>query len=306
MARAGPRLGLTVVRPAPSHPHRLVYLGTPEVAVPPLQALHAAGFEIALVVTRADKRRGRGKGLSPSPVKAAALELGLPVTTDVDAVLDVGADLGVVVAFGRIIKPHVLDAVPMVNLHFSLLPRWRGAAPVERAILAGDQRTGVCLMVVEEGLDTGGIYRQVEVEIGADETLDELRDRLVEIGARMVVEAMEEGLGEPEPQEGEPIYADKIEPSELHLDWSRPASELHRIVRLGGAWTTWRGKRLKLHSAGLAEDADGAPGSLDGTVVATGDGGLELLEVQPEGKGHQPATAWLNGARPGPDDRLGG
>lgn len=297
---------MTVVRPAPSHPRRLVYLGTPEVAVPPLQALHAAGFEIALVVTRADKRRGRGKALSPSPVKAAALELGLPVTTDVDAVLDVGADLGVVVAFGRIIKPHVLDAVPMVNLHFSLLPRWRGAAPVERAILAGDQRTGVCLMEVGEGLDTGGVYRQVEVEIGADETLHELRERLVELGAQMVVEALEEGLGEPQPQEGEPIYADKIEPSELQLDWSRPASELHRVVRLGGAWTTWRGKRLKVHSAGLAEDPDGAPGSLHGTVVATGDGGLEVGEVQPEGKGRQPAAAWLNGARPGPDDRLGG
>ena len=129
-----------MVRPAPEHPRRLVYLGTPEVAVPPLRALHTAGFDIALVVTRADKRRGRGSQLTPSPVKAAALDLGLPVTTDVDAVLEVGADLGVVVAFGRIIKPHVLDAVPTVNLHFSLLPEWRGAAPVERAIRAANSK----------------------------------------------------------------------------------------------------------------------------------------------------------------------
>ncbi|MSV89012.1 MAG: methionyl-tRNA formyltransferase, partial [Actinobacteria bacterium] len=113
-----------------AHPRRLVYLGTPDVAVAPLRALHAAGFEIPLVVTRADKRRGRGGLLVPSPVKAVALDLGLAVTDEVDALLDVDAEIGVVVAFGRIIKPHVLDVLPMVNLHFSLLPRWRGAAPV--------------------------------------------------------------------------------------------------------------------------------------------------------------------------------
>ena len=156
---------------APRRPRRLVYLGTPDLAVPPLRALHAEGFDIALVVTRADKRRGRGGTLVPSPVKAAAIELGIPVTANVDDVLDAGADLGVVVAFGRIIKPHVLEAVPMVNLHFSLLPRWRGAAPVERAILAGDAETGVCVMAVEEGLDTGGVYRSATVPIGPDDTL---------------------------------------------------------------------------------------------------------------------------------------
>jgi methionyl-tRNA formyltransferase len=294
-----------VVRPAPQRPQRLVYLGTPDVAVPPLRALHDAGFDIALVVTRADKRRGRGSGLSPSPVKALANDLGIPVTTDVDAVLEVGAELGVVVAFGRIIKPHVLGAVPMVNLHFSLLPRWRGAAPVERAILAGDERTGVCLMAVEEGLDTGGVYRRVEVDLDPDETLDHLRGRLVDIGAEVVVTALRDGLGEAEPQVGEPTYADKIDPGELELDWHRPAVELHRIVRLGGAWTTWRGKRLKVHATRLVDQPDGEPGSLHGAVVASGAGGLELVEVQPEGKGRQAATAWLNGARPGPDDRLG-
>ena len=129
----------------------------------------------------------------PSPVKAAALELGLPVTDRVDDVLDADVPLGVVVAFGRLIKPHVLEAVPMVNLHFSLLPRWRGAAPVERAILAGDERTGVDLMAVEEGLDTGGTYRRTEVPIGPDDTLEELRGRLVEEGTRLLVSALAGG-----------------------------------------------------------------------------------------------------------------
>lgn len=294
-----------MVLPAPDRPQRLVYLGTPDVAVPPLRALHAAGFDIPLVVSRADKRRGRGGGLSPSPVKAAAAELGIPVTTDVDATLEVGADLGVVVAFGRIIKPHVLDAVPMVNLHFSLLPEWRGAAPVERAILAGDARTGVCVMAVEEGLDTGGVYRRSEVDIGPDETLDELRGRLVDIGSELLVAALRDGLGAPEPQEGEPTYAEKIRPDELALDWHRPAVELHRLVRIGGAWTTWRGKRLKIHATRVVDDPGGEPGSVVGPVVATGAGGLRLLQVQPEGKARQEAEAWLNGARPGPDDRLG-
>jgi len=142
---------------------RLVYLGTPAVAVPPLEGLVAAGHDIALVVTGVDKRRGRGSSLSPSPVNAAAGRLGIPVSHLVDDVLGAGAELGVVVAFGQIIKPHVLAELPMVNLHFSLLPRWRGAAPVERALLAGDERTGVCVMAVEKGLDTGGVYARVEV-----------------------------------------------------------------------------------------------------------------------------------------------
>ncbi|MDQ4131986.1 MAG: methionyl-tRNA formyltransferase, partial [Actinomycetota bacterium] len=130
---------------------RLVFLGTPEVAVGPLRALVADGHDVALVVSRPDRKRGRGGALVPSPVKAAALELGLPVTDRVDDVIDVGAELGVLVAYGRLVRPHVLARVPMVNLHFSLLPRWRGAAPVERAILAGDRETGVCLMALDEG-----------------------------------------------------------------------------------------------------------------------------------------------------------
>ncbi|HVM02388.1 MAG TPA: methionyl-tRNA formyltransferase, partial [Acidimicrobiales bacterium] len=201
-------------------------MGSPAAAVPPLRALVDAGHEVALVVTRADKRRGRGGALLPTPVKAAAAELGLPVSHRVDDVVASGAGLGVVVAFGRLVKPHVLDAVPMVNLHFSLLPRWRGAAPVERAILAGDTETGVCLMGLEEGLDTGPVFRREAVAIGEDETADELRARLVEIGTRLLVEALAEGLGEGEPQAGEATYAAKLANDELRLEWSLPAEEL--------------------------------------------------------------------------------
>jgi methionyl-tRNA formyltransferase len=259
---------------------RLVFLGTPDVAVPVLEALVAAGHDVRLVVTGVDKRRGRGHELSPSPVKAAALRLGIPVSNSVDDVLDAGAELGVVVAFGRIIKPHVLAELPMVNLHFSLLPRWRGAAPVERALLAGDEVTGVCVMKVEEGLDTGGVYARAEVPIAHDATLDSLRGELVEVGTALLLETLAEGLGEPEPQRGEPIYAAKIDPSELHIDWSRPAVEIDRLVRLGGAWTTFRGSRVKIHEARID----------DGRLVPT--------VVQPEGKGRMTYAAWRNGAHP--------
>ena len=166
----------------PAHPRRLVFLGTPAMAVPPLRALVAAGYDVALVVTRPDKRRGRGSEPAPSPVKAAAVELGLPVTHRVDDALDAGADLGVVVAYGALIKAHVLAELPMVNLHFSLLPRWRGAAPVERALLAGDAETGVCVMQLEEGLDTGPVFACERRPIGPDQTADGLRAELVEAG----------------------------------------------------------------------------------------------------------------------------
>lgn len=269
------------------------------MAVPPLRALVAAGHEVALVVTRPDKKRGRGSALVPSPVKAAALELGLPVTSQVDDVLELGAELGVVVAYGRIIKPHVLAVLPMLNIHFSLLPRWRGAAPVERAILAGDEVTGVCIMALEEGLDTGPVYAFEESPIGAEETLEEVRGALTETGTRMLIDLLATRLPEPQPQEGEPTYAAKIEPGEHHLDWRRPAVELHRVIRLGQAWTTFRDRRLRVLRALVPAAVELAPGELDaGTLcVGTGAGVLELVEVQPEGKGPQPATSWRNGAR---------
>ena len=260
------------------------------------------------MVSQPDRRRGRGADTAPSPVKAAALELGLPVTDRPADVADAGVDLGVVVAYGRLIKPPVLAVVSMVNLHFSLLPRWRGAAPVERALLAGDAETGVCLMQLEEGLDTGPVFAREVVPIGAEQTADELRAQLVSVGTRLLVAGLTGGLGEPAPQEGEPSYAAKIDVVELELRWERPALELHRLVRLGRAWTTFRGKRFKVVRAAMASEASpGDPGSFgdDGLTVATGSGVLRLLEVQPEGKARQPADAWRNGARPGPLDRLG-
>jgi methionyl-tRNA formyltransferase len=254
-----------------------------------LHALVDAGHEVALVVSQPDRRRGRGSALSPSPVKAAALDLGLPVTDAVDDALTVGADLGVVVAFGRLIKPHVLAELPMVNLHFSLLPRWRGAAPVERAILAGDDRTGVDLMVVEEGLDTGGVYARAEVPIGPDDTAEQLRARLAELGAELLVTNLAQGLGEPVPQRGEVTYAHKIEPDDLAIDWAAPAAVIHRVVRVGGAWTTHDGSRLKVWRTALT------PPARDGVEVPTGDRGIWLVEVQPEGRRRMPARAWANG-----------
>lgn len=258
---------------------RLVYLGTPAMAVPPLDALVDAGHEIVLVVTGADKRRGRGGTTTPSPVKAAAERLSIPVSHAVDDVLDAGAELGVVVAFGRIIKPHVLAELPMVNLHFSLLPRWRGAAPVERALLAGDEMTGVCVMDVEEGLDTGGVHARVDVPIGPTTTAHELRVELVEIGSRLLVDTLARGLADAEPQQGEPIYAKKIDPDDLRIDWNSPVATIDRLIRLGGAWTVFRGERFKIHEARVVDDR----------IVPT--------VVQPAGKPRMDAEAWSNGAR---------
>jgi methionyl-tRNA formyltransferase len=274
---------------------KLVFLGTPQMAVAPLRALVGAGHEVVLVVTRIDKRRGRGSGTAPSPVKAAALELGLPVSHVVDDVLtavrDEGAELGVVVAFGEIIKPHVLDAIPMVNLHFSLLPRWRGAAPVERAILAGDDVTGVCVMALEEGLDTGGVYARREVPIGVETTAAELRVELVDVGTRLLVDTLaaplREWIDDPEPQTGDITYAAKFTSADFEIDWTKPTIDVHRLIRVGGAWTMFRSKRLKINEAGLV------------------DGRLVPLVVQPEGKAPMAFEAWRNGARPGPDELFG-
>ena len=290
----------------PARPRRLAYLGTPDVAVPPLRALVAAGFDVAIVVSRPDRRRGRRGEPSPSPVKAAALEMGLPVTEDLDDVVAVGVELGVVVAYGRLIPARILEWVPMVNLHFSLLPRWRGAAPVERAILAGDEETGVCLMDVDVELDTGAVHAVRRTSISADDTLSSLRGRLVDIGAAMLVDSLRSGLGDPEPQHGDITYAAKIDPDELRIDWTRPVDDIDRLVRLGGAWTTFRGARLKVHAADVDHGpVTTPPGTLDGLVVAGGTGSIVLREVQPEGRGRQSADAWRNGARPVPGERLG-
>jgi len=286
-------------------PKRLVFLGTPEMAVPELRALHDAGHDIALVVTRPDRRRGRGGRTSPSPVKQAATELGLAVSEDVDDVLGLGAELGVVVAFGRLIKPHVLAEVPMVNVHFSLLPRWRGAAPVERALLAGDTETGVCIMAVDETLDTGGVYARATVPIGDDVTLALLRDRLVAVGTELLVDVLDAELPRPVPQQGEATYADKIDPAEWEMRWDRPALELHRWVRAGHAWTTFRAKRLRILAASLEPSAAIPAGELHGDLAGCGAGALRLITVQPEGRGAMAWRDFANGAHPGDGERLG-
>ncbi len=240
------------------------------------------------------------------------------VTDDLHDATEVGAELGVVVAYGRIIPVAVLEVLPMVNLHFSLLPRWRGAAPVERALLEGDSETGVCLMAVEAGLDTGPIYAEVATQIGEEETVDELRTRLVAIGCGLLevhLAGGRSGLPSPREQAGTPSYAEKVLPHELELDWQRPAFHLRRVVRLGRAWTTFRGRRVRILSAGASPEEPGtghgvgppAPGALRGAVVGAGEGtSLRLLTVQPEGKRPMEATAWLHGVHAGPDERLGG
>jgi methionyl-tRNA formyltransferase len=273
---------------------QLVFLGTPEMAVPPLRAVVEAGHDVVRVITRVDKKRGRGGALSSSPVKAAALELGLTVSHDPDDVLTAvaaGAELGVVVAYGRIIAPHLLDAMPMINLHYSLLPRWRGAAPVERAILAGDTETGVDVMRLEEGLDTGGIYGEERVSIGPATTADELRATLTDVGCRLLVNVLDRPLAEwiddAIPQTGDSVYAAKLDKAEFEIDWKRPAVEIHRLVRIGGAWTTFRGKRLKVIEADLV------------------DGRIAPRSVQPEGKAPMAFDAWRNGAQPAVDELFG-
>ncbi|HXH57854.1 methionyl-tRNA formyltransferase [Iamia sp.] len=295
----------------PSRPRRLVFLGTPEVAVASLRALVEAGFDVPLVVSQPDRRRGRGSEVSPTPVKAAALALGLAVTDRVDDVIELDADLGVVVAYGEILRAPVLDALPMVNVHFSLLPRWRGAAPVERALLAGDDRTGVCVMEVVAGLDAGGVHASAEVPIGPRTTAGELRARLASVGADLLVRTLRDGLGAAVAQQGEVTYAHKLGPDDLRLDWTRSAPELDRVVRVGGAWTTFRDQRLRVWGATPAEGDPAAvePGLVavaDGIVIAaTGAGALVLDEVQPEGRARLSASDWARGARLTGTDRLG-
>jgi len=286
---------------------RLVFLGTPEMAVPPLRAVVDAGHDVELVVTRPDRRRGRGASTSPSPVAAAARALGLRVSHDVDDVVAAGAELGVVVAYGRLISERVLQAVPMVNIHFSLLPRWRGAAPVERALLAGDAETGVSLMAVERELDAGAVYTRRTLPIGPRATAAELRAELVVMGTAMLVDLLGGPLPDPQPQQGEVTYAVKLDADDLLLDWGAPASDLDLVVRVGGAWTTWRGERIKVVSA-VPVDVSGPPGTLAdaraGTIPA-GDGGLRLDVVQPAGRAAMTWTAFANGARPVTGERLG-
>ena len=292
---------------------RIVFLGTPVDAVPPLRALVGAGHDVALVVTQPDRRRGRGTASVPSPVKAAALDLGLPVRTPeragevLEEVAASGAVLGVVVAFGQLLRQSLLDALPhgFVNVHFSLLPRWRGAAPVERAVLAGDAETGVCVMRIDAGLDTGPVYGCEATPIGPDETAGELRERLVTLGTRLLVDTVPQvPQHEPVEQVGEAVYAEKLSVEEFRLDPACSAAALQRVVRAGnprpGAWGVVAGHRVKVLRAHTGSPADSSGAPAPGTIdrhgrLATADGVLVLDEVQPEGRRAMPADAWLRG-----------
>lgn len=300
---------------------RVVFMGTPEFSVPVLDALVAAGHEIAAVYSQPPRPAGRGKKDRPSPVQARAEALGLPVrhpvslkTPDAQAEFAAfNADIAVVVAYGLILPQVVLDAPTRgcLNIHASLLPRWRGAAPIHRAIMAGDATTGICIMQMEAGLDTGPLLLRRETPIGAEETTGDLHDRLSAMGAEAIVDALAglDGLtAKPQPDEGV-TYAAKIDKSEAKLDWTAPATHINaQILGLSpfpGAWTRVGGKRVKLLRSRLTEGR-GAPGVvISGATIACGDGAIEVVTVQPEGKGPMPCEDWMRGARIEPGQSLG-
>lgn len=279
-----------------------------------LSALLEAKVSVVAVVTNPDKRRGRGGKTEASPAKKVALDHGIRVIeSPADAVAFLeqrGTDgvTGIVVAYGRIIREPLLSAIPLVNLHFSLLPRWRGAAPVERAILAGDATTGSSIMQIEEGLDTGAVYDVESVDITDTETVEQLRSRLGVIGASQIIRMLREGFPAPTPQSGEPVHADKITPDELLIDWSKSALDVTRTVRVGGAHGFFRGSRVKVLEA-LPTDGSGAPGAVitvgADVVVAAGIGAVRLVTVQPEGKRPMAARDWANGVRPSVGESFG-
>jgi methionyl-tRNA formyltransferase len=281
---------------------RLAFLGTPEAAVPTLRALLVAGHDVPVVVTRPDRRRGRGGALSQSPVKVAAMELGLRVSERIGDVIDLGLDLGVVVAYGAMIRANVLDELAMLNVHFSLLPRWRGAAPVQRAILAGDTVTGVSVMSLEEQLDTGPVHLQRRVDI-EEKRLSELTTELAQVGAAALVEVLATPslLGSAHAQEGETTYAEKLTKEDLHLSPSMDVATLLRVVRLERAFTFIEGRRLGVLRAHPCENMAGAEGAVsvgEGRIcLVAADGAIALDEVKPEGSKVMTSSAWWAGAR---------
>ncbi len=289
---------------------RVIFMGTPEFSVPVLEAL-AARHEVVAVYSQPPRPAGRGKALRPSPVQARAEALGLPVRHPLNfkaaeeraAFADLNADIAVVVAYGLILPQAVLDAPKRgcLNIHASLLPRWRGAAPIHRAILSGDRETGICIMQMEAGLDTGPVLLREKLAIGATETTGELHDRLSAMGARMICETLDR-LDSLTP-EGQPetgvTYAAKIDKAEAKIDWSRPAAELVRLVNglspFPGAWCEVAGERVKLLRADLVAGA-GEPGTvLQGFDIACGSGALRVLEAQREGKKPMPSAEILKG-----------
>lgn len=297
---------------------RVVFMGTPEFSVPTLTEIVSAGHEVVAVYTRAPKPAGRGQAERKSPVHLAAEEFGLPVFTprslkgEAEQIVfsSHGADVAIVVAYGLLLPRPILEAPALgcLNLHGSLLPRWRGAAPIQRAIMAGDTQTGVMVMQMDEGLDTGPVALADVIPIGPDMTAGELHDQMMRVGADLMgraLAALERGSLDFTPQaEDGALYASKIEKAEARIDWARPAHEVHNHIRglspFPGAWfeLDLAGKpvRIKALRSTLAQ-ADAAPGTLlDNLTIACGTGAVRLTQVQREGKSAMDATTFLRGA----------
>jgi len=297
---------------------RIIFMGTPDFAVPTLTEIVAAGHEVVAVYTRAPKPAGRGQAERKSPVHLAAEGFGIPVRTpktlrnadEQAAFAALDADVGIVVAYGLILPRPILDAPRLgcLNLHGSLLPRWRGAAPIQRAVLAGDARTGVMVMQMDEGLDTGPVALVDEMPIGPDMTTGELHDKMMLVGADLMgraLAALERGSLTFTPQREDGLtYAKKIEKAEARIDWTKPAAEVHNLIRgmspFPGAWF-----ELELNGAPVRIKAlrssvvagSGAPGTiLPNLTIACGTGAVRLSLVQREGKSAMDAATFLRGA----------
>jgi methionyl-tRNA formyltransferase len=295
---------------------RLVFMGTPDFAAPTLLEIIGSGHDVAAVYTRAPQPAGRGMAERPSPVAREAERFELPVFTPkslkgadaADAMRAHGADAAVVVAYGLILPKAILDVFPLggFNLHASLLPRWRGAAPIHRAIMAGDKETGVMAMKMEEGLDTGPIAMAERVAIGADMTTGELHDTLAPLGARLMLVALgalERGSLQLTPQPaGGATYATKIDKSETRIDWAKPWNQVHDHCRglspFPGAWFELAGNRVKVLRTTKGE-GKGAPGTVldDELTIACGDGAVRLVELQRAGKQPMQADEFLRGTQ---------
>lgn len=283
---------------------RVAFMGTPDFAVPTLEALVEAGHEVVVVYSQPPRPAGRGKKERKSAVHVAAEKLGLSVRTpasmkderEQEAFEDLELDIAVVVAYGQILKQRVLDAPKYgcVNVHASLLPRWRGAAPIHRAIMAGDDKTGVCIMQMEAGLDTGPVILRAETDVDASETTASLHDKLAELGAGSINDALgllKSGEAEPDTQsEGGVTYAKKIEKAEAKIDWAKPAVEIDRQVRglfpFPGAWTEINGERLKV-LGGSVVSKTGVAGDVltDDLVIACAKDAYQIDRAQRAGKG---------------------
>lgn len=297
---------------------KIVYMGTPDFAVGPLKALIEAGHEICAVVTQPDRQKGRGKEVSPSPVKECAVKYGIPVLTPVkikaaEAVEELKkypADIFVVAAFGQILSEEILNMPKYgcVNIHASLLPKYRGAAPIQWSIIDGEKETGVTIMQMDKGLDTGDILFQEKVPIAEEETGESLFDKLAETGAKLIVEALakiERGEAVPVKQEdNNSCYAKMLTKSVGKIDWNKSAAEIERLIRGLNSWpsayTEYKGKQLKIWKAEVLPHIEGEPGKIakvtkDAVIVCTKDGALSLQEIQLEGKKRMSTKEFLLG-----------